>query len=284
MTTDLPHRLADIQDRYDLVLCDVWGVIHNGRRAFSQAVAALEAFRAARGPVVLISNAPRPSDVIPGQLDRLGVSRGAWDAIVTSGDATRAEIAARGPNAYRIGPGKDDGLYDGLEVRFVGADAADYIICTGLRDELNETAADYAAEFAPLLDRDVPMVCANPDLVVQFGDRLIPCAGALAQAYEGAGGEVVMAGKPFAPIYRLAYAEGERLAGRPVDRRRILAIGDGLRTDVKGAQMQGLDCLFIADGIHAEELTGPDGLDAVATDRFLADHGTTAAYAMAGLR
>lgn len=271
-------------DRYDLVLCDVWGVIHNGRRAFSEATAALAAFRAARGPVVLISNAPRPSDVIPGQLDRLGVPRDAWDAVVTSGDATRAEIAARGPNAYRIGPGKDDGLYDGLDVRFVGAGEADYIICTGLRDELNETAADYAGEFAPLLARRVPMVCANPDLVVQFGDRLIPCAGALAQAYEAAGGEVVMAGKPFSPIYRLAYAQGKALAGRAVERARILAIGDGLRTDVRGAQMQALDCLFIADGIHAADLTGPDGLDAAATARFLADHGARAKWAMAGLR
>jgi HAD superfamily hydrolase (TIGR01459 family) len=283
MTTRILEELAQIEDRYDALLCDVWGVLHNGREAFAPAVRALQAFRARRGPVVLISNAPRPSAVIPAQLARLGVAADAWDAIVTSGDATIAEIRKRGPRAHKIGPSKDEGLYEGLPVDFQGPDTADYVICTGLRDELDEPPESYRDELKRLADRGLPFVCANPDRVVQFGGRLIPCAGALADIYADLGGEVVMAGKPYAPIYDLTLQAAEAAAGRPLDRARLLCVGDGLPTDVAGAAAQGLDCLFVAGGIHAEELSGPDGLDGRKVEGFLAAHGVKAAWGMTEL-
>lgn len=283
MSARILPDLGSLTPRYDAILCDVWGVIHNGRAAFEAAGRALSAWRATGRPVVLISNAPRPSPVIPGQLRRLGVPDTAWDRIVTSGDATIAEIRRRGPRPYKIGPSKDEGLYDGLDVTFADAETADYVICTGLRDDLSEPPESYRDELRGLAARGLAFVCANPDRVVQFGDRLIPCAGALADIYEALGGPVVMAGKPYAPIYDLSLAAAEAVAGRPLARERVLCIGDGLPTDVAGANAQGLDCLFIAGGIHAAELAGDAGLDPAKVDAFLAAAGLSARYAMAEL-
>ena len=283
MTTRIISALADIADHYDAVLCDVWGVIHNGRAAYLAACDALAGFRDAGKPVVLISNAPRPSSFIPRQLDALGVRRDAWDAIVTSGDATRAEIEKRGPRAYKIGPSKDEGLYDGLPVDFRAAETADYVICTGLRDELAEPPESYRAELADLAARNLPFICANPDRVVQFGGHLIPCAGALADIYEELGGPVIMAGKPYAPIYDLTIAAAERLAGKSLERSRLLCIGDGVQTDVAGAHGQKLDCLFVAGGIHAAELSNAEGLDPAKVDAFLAAYRVHARWAIGEL-
>ena len=283
MTTRIISALADIADHYDAVLCDVWGVIHNGRAAYLAACDALTGFRDAGKPVVLISNAPRPSSFIPRQLDALGVRRDAWDAIVTSGDATRAEIEKRGPRAYKIGPSKDEGLYDGLPVDFRAAETADYVICTGLRDELAEPPESYRAELAGLAARNLPFICANPDRVVQFGGHLIPCAGALADIYEELGGPVIMAGKPYAPIYDLTIAAAERLAGKSLERSRLLCIGDGVQTDVAGAHGQKLDCLFVAGGIHAAELSNAEGLDPAKVDAFLAAYRVHARWAIGEL-
>ncbi|MCU0882159.1 MAG: TIGR01459 family HAD-type hydrolase [Hyphomonadaceae bacterium] len=284
MTPTILDTLDSLHDHYDAVLCDVWGVIHNGREAYGEACDALARFRATGKPVVLISNAPRPSHVIPTQLQRLGVRRDAWDAIVTSGDATIAEITRRGPKAYKIGPSKDEGLYDGLPVDFQPAATADYVICTGLRDDLSEPPESYRDELATLAARNLPFVCANPDRVVQFGGQLIPCAGALADIYEELRGPVIMAGKPYAPIYDLTIAQAEALAGRVLDRSRLLCIGDGLPTDVKGASNQGLDCLMVAGGIHADELSVDGMLDARLAATFLAGHGTSAAFVIDALR
>jgi HAD superfamily hydrolase (TIGR01459 family) len=283
MTAQIISHLHDIAEQYDAVLCDVWGVIHNGRTAFGESCDALAAFRAQGKPVVLISNAPRPSSIIPGQLEYLGVRRDAWDAIVTSGDATRAEIEKRGPRGYKIGPSKDEGLYEGLPVDFRPIESADYVICTGLRDDLSEPPQSYRSELAALAARNLPFICANPDRVVQFGGQLIPCAGALADIYEELGGEVIMAGKPFAPIYDLTVAAAERLAGASIARDRLLCIGDGVQTDVAGAFNQKLDCLFVATGIHAQELSGAAGLDSKKVDAFLAHHNTVARWAIDGL-
>jgi len=280
----LASSLAAIAHHYDAVLCDVWGVIHNGRAAFPEAVSALAAFRATGKPVILISNAPRPNHFIPPQLDHLGVTRDAWDAIVTSGDATRAEIAKRGRHVYQIGPDKDSGLYAGFDVEFVGVDRADYVVCTGPREELTETGEEYRGEFEALIARKLPMVCANPDKVVQFGGRLIPCAGALADIYEAMGGEVIMAGKPCAPIYALTYGEAEKALGRPVDKARILAIGDGAGTDVTGAMREGIDCLFVASGIHGADLRPNGTLEMSHVQQFLAAKGTHTRWAAEGLR
>ena len=276
--------LDEIADRYDVVLSDVWGVIHNGRERFEPACRALAAFAESRGPVILISNAPRPAaDVVP-QLDALGVSRAAWSAMITSGDATRTLLAERAPGpVWAIGPDRDAPLYAGLGLQLSGPEDAAVICVTGPYDDETETAEDYRERFEAILPRRLPLLCANPDIVVQRGDRLIPCAGALAQLYADLGGEVRMAGKPHAPIYDLCIAEAQARLGRPVDRRRILCIGDGIPTDIRGANAQDLDVLFVAGGIHGAELLGPQGLDMDAARSLLAQAGGGARWASAGL-
>lgn len=283
--TALPAGLSDLADAYDVLLCDVWGVIHNGRESFPDACAALARFAAEWGPVVLISNSPRPAhDVIP-QLDALGVPRAAWSTLVTSGDATRLLLAQRAPGpAWVIGPERDNTLYEGLGLTWAGPDSAAFITCTGPFDDEVETPEDYRERFVGPAARGLAMICANPDRVVQRGSKLIYCGGALADLYKDMGGEVLMAGKPYAPIYELSLAEAARLLGRDVDPARVLCIGDGVHTDVQGAEERGLDCLFVAKGIHGDAAMGPDGaLSAAAVDTLLAAEGVKARYALADL-
>jgi HAD superfamily hydrolase (TIGR01459 family) len=257
---DFPAGLSALSDRYDIVLCDVWGVIHNGVQSFPEACEALAQWGADVGPVVLISNAPRPSADVVSQLDSLGVPRAAWSGFVTSGDATRALLTERAPGkVWKLGPPRDETLYVGLDLTGAACEDADFIACTGLFDDETETPEDYRDRLAVAAARGLTFICANPDRVVQRGDRLIFCAGALADLYESLGGTVIMAGKPFAPIYDLALAEAEKLTGKPVDRARVLCVGDGVVTDVLGAQNQALACLFIAKGIHGEAAIGSDG-------------------------
>ena len=284
--TDLPSGLSALADRYDVLLCDVWGVIHNGVESYPEACQALVEWRAHHGPVILISNAPRPSADVVEQLDSLGVPREAWSAFVTSGDATRALLAARAPaKVWRIGPVRDAPLYAGFDLDLSGSDQdADFIGCSGLFDDETEVPEDYLDRLAVAAARGLTLICANPDRVVQRGDRLIYCGGALADLYETLGGQVLMAGKPFAPIYDLALAEAEALKGGPVDRSRVLCIGDGVITDVKGAHDQKLDCLFIAKGIHGEAALGPDGkLDPTKVEGLLAAENLGATHAMGDL-
>lgn len=258
---DFPPGLSALTDRYDIVLCDVWGVIHNGVQSFPQACQALVQWGETVGPVVLISNAPRPSSDVVAQLDDLGVPRAAWSGFVTSGDATRALLAARAPGkVWRIGPDRDAPLYAGFDLDLNGScQDADFIGCSGLYDDETETPEDYRDRLKIAAERGLTFICANPDRVVQRGDRLIYCAGALADLYESLGGEVLMAGKPFGPIYDLAIAKAAELTGKPVDRARVLCVGDGVITDVQGAQDQNLACLFIAKGIHGDAAVGLDG-------------------------
>ncbi len=253
----------------------MWGVIHNGRRNFPAACEALVRFQQERGPVVLISNSPRPAEAVKPQLTALGVPDAAWTSFITSGDATRALLAERAPGpAWRIGPERDDVLYEGLGLDYAGPSGAAFIACTGPVDDEVETPEDYRADLAVAAARGIEMICANPDRVVHRGDKLIYCGGALADLYETLGGQVIMAGKPYAAIYDLCVAEAALLLGR--SNIRALCIGDGIPTDVKGAADQGLDCLFISSGIHGGQAEG--GLD-----RLLADHGTSAAFSMPGL-
>ena len=279
----LPAGLSEIADDYDALLCDVWGVIHNGRESFPAALEALVRWKAERGPVVLISNAPRPSRAIHGQLEYFKVPRAAWSAFVTSGDATRALLRERAPGpAWMIGPPRDAPLYEGLGLQEAGPEAAAFIAVTGPYDDDVETPEDYRERFEVAAARGLTMICANPDRVVQRGDQLIYCGGALADLYEALGGEVLMAGKPFAPIYDLALAQAAAL--KPgLASGRVLCIGDGVVTDVKGAADRQLDCLFIAKGIHGEKAMRDGRLDAKAVDALLADEGVTARYAMADL-
>jgi HAD superfamily hydrolase (TIGR01459 family) len=277
--------LGEIADRYDVLLSDVWGVIHNGREAFATPCAVLAKWRRERGPVILISNSPRPASDVVNQLDAMGVSRDVWTAFVTSGDATRVLLAARAPGpAWRIGPDRDAPLYEGLGLDFSGPDAARFIACTGPNHDEIETPEDYRATLTYAAERGLEMICANPDLMVQRGDRLIYCGGALASLYEALGGRAIMAGKPHAPIYDLALDEAQRAFGSALDRRRVLAIGDGLATDVAGAADQGLDSLFIATGIHGQDFLGSAGdVDAGALDRLRVAGGSFPAFAMPDL-
>jgi len=279
--------LDAIADRYDAILCDVWGVLHNGRESFADACAALTRFQETRGPVVLISNAPRPASDVVGQLQALGVPASAWSGFVTSGDVTRRALADRAPGpAWAIGPVRDGSLYAGTDVAFADTpEEAAFVSATGLFDDEVETPEDYRTRLTVCAARDLLMICANPDIVVQRGDKMIYCAGALAALYETLGGRVLMAGKPHAPIYAAAYAEAEALVGRALSKDRILAIGDGLPTDVKGAANEGLPILFIASGIHAADTLTPEGrLQPDRLAALLTQAGATADYAAAELR
>jgi HAD superfamily hydrolase (TIGR01459 family) len=262
MPPPIIDSLKSLASSYDALICDAWGVIHNGVRLSDGAPEALLSFRRERGPVIILTNAPRPSSVIPAQLDRLGLPRAAYDAVVTSGDATRAEIKKRrGARALKIGPSKDDALFEGLDPSFAPLEAADFIICTGLNDDLRDSPEDYREMLERAVVRNLDMVCANPDVVVRLGGRLIYCAGALAELYEKIGGRVIYAGKPHAPIYQLALAKIAEAAGRDIPKSRALAVGDGLMTDIKGANAQGIDVVLIAGegGIHDGPLS-PDEL------------------------
>lgn len=257
MTSSLPiiSGLGQIAGQYDAVLSDVWGVIHNGVAAFPEAVEALRRFRQGGGRVVLITNAPRPSPPIVAMLDRLGVPRDAYDAIVSSGDATRAMIERyRGKAIHHVGPPtEDDALYDGLDLRRTGAEEAEVVVVTDL-DTDDDTPEMYRARARLWLERKLPMICANPDRVVEHGDKIIYCGGALADLYAAMGGVVLMAGKPYQPIYEQAFALAQEAAGRPLDKSRVLAVGDSVRTDATGAAQFGIDLLFITGSIHAAEL------------------------------
>jgi HAD superfamily hydrolase (TIGR01459 family) len=248
------HSIDELGSRYAAWLVDIWGVMHNGHRAHAGAVAATRSFRGQGGVVVLLSNAPRPSAAVEEQLRRLGVPDDAYDAIVTSGDLTRHELAKHGDaKVFHLGPERDRPIFEDLAVRLVAPEDAELVVCTGLFDDETETPADYAALLAGLASRELSMICANPDHLVERGDRLVWCAGALAALYEGQGGSVVYAGKPHAPIYQLAFDTVGKLAGRPVPRREILAIGDGVMTDIAGATGLGLGSVFVASGLHAPE-------------------------------
>jgi len=265
--------LDEIAPRYDAILCDVWGVIHNGVEVFAPACAALRRFRAAGKPVVLVTNAPRLSAEVLAFLGRLNAPRDAWDRLVTSGDVTR-DLVAEGPRRiFHIGADDDLGLYEGLDVELVEEFEASGVVCTGLFDDENETPADYADLLRRLRARNLPFVCANPDIVVEYGGRLMWCAGALARDYAQLGGRTLIAGKPHAPIYEVALRAAADAAGVPIAPDRVLAVGDGLLTDVKGAVANGMDALFVTAGIHAGEYGDADAPDLRRLAAFLDGHG-----------
>jgi HAD superfamily hydrolase (TIGR01459 family) len=274
-TPEFVEHFASLAPDYDAVLCDVWGVVHNGLAAFPEACDALMRLRERGSSVVLITNAPRPGKVVMTLLDKLGVPRQAYDDIVSSGDVTRAVIAERpDKKLLHIGPERDLPIFDGLGLQFVTIEAADYVVCTGLSDDEIETPESYRALLTSLRARNLFMLCANPDVVVERGDKLVYCAGALADLYGELGGEVLYAGKPHHPIYAQALARAAKLRGVSPPLSRVLAIGDSVRTDLKGANAFGVDCLFVTAGIHAEELGGRDDPDPAAIKQIFADAGT----------
>ncbi|MDF2370549.1 MAG: TIGR01459 family HAD-type hydrolase [Rhizobiaceae bacterium] len=261
-------RLAELHNRYDVIFCDVWGVLHNGVEAWPLAGEALSAFRNQGGTVVLITNSPRRRQSVAEQLDLMEVYPDAFDAIVTSGDVTRDLISAGSKRVYYIGPERDLSLFEGLGVSNVGLDDAGIVVCTGLFDDENETAQQYVPVLRDIREKNLPFICANPDLVVERGERLIPCAGAIAALYEEMGGTTLVSGKPHKPIYDAALAAAGQLRSH-VDKSRILAIGDGMPTDVKGAQDYGLDLLYVSEGIHAREYSERSVVDPLRLKEFL---------------
>ena len=256
------ENLRDLVGEVDVVLSDIWGVVHNGLESFPEACAALHTFRQQGGTVILITNAPRPADSVQRQLRKLGVADETYDAIVSSGDLTRHFVADHpGKKVFWLGPERDNSIYRGLDPVLGPLEQSDYIICTGPFDDETETPEDYRAMMQQALARKMPFICANPDIVVERGDRLIYCAGAIAELYRELGGEVIFYGKPHRPIYERAMALATERRGHPAPLDRVLAIGDSVRTDLTGALGFGIDCLFVTRGIHSEEFEGIDQLD-----------------------
>ena len=301
--TDFTPMIAGLQNvsqRYDVILSDIWGVVHNGLAAYDEACAALVAFRRQGGTVVLITNAPRPSGPIFKQLDQFNVPRAAYDAIVTSGDVALALVAAKGQQPFfHIGPERDLALLEALSWRVavmpahVSLDKADYVLCTGLMDD-DLAPADFATQplppkieamLAAMKARDLPMICANPDVIVHVGDELYYCAGALGERYLALGGQTTYSGKPYGPIYSEALRLAAQARGCETAQARVLAIGDAIRTDIAGAAGQGLDVLMVTGGIHRNEMHQESGtLDVGLAEAFLADAAHRPTFIMDALR
>lgn len=258
-TTDAPRAIPIIDSISGLVssadawLVDIWGVMHNGVAPYAAAVDACRRFRANGGTVALLSNAPRPAAAALEQLRRICVAEDAFDAIVTSGDLTRGLVDQwRHKRIHHLGPERDLGLFAGLGVTLATSLEAEIVVCSGFLDDTTETVADYRTTLDGFRRRGALMICANPDLMVERGERIIPCAGALAAAYAEIGGEVVYAGKPYPPVYDLALSTLADVRGQAVDKSRVLAIGDGVRTDIAGAAAVGIRSVFVASAIHVE--------------------------------
>ncbi len=270
--------LEEISYNYSIIFCDVWGCIHNGVSAFEQATFALNNFKMDNGVVVLLTNAPRPSAAIHRQLNRLGVDTNCYDLIVTAGDAalqfvTNSKI---GEKIYHLGPEKDSSFFNSLfsspeNIKFSLSSfaEADLIICTGLFDDSTETPDDYEKLLEKAYKKNLPMICTNPDIHVDFGKKRVFCAGAIASAYQDYGGKVHWFGKPYTSIYDFA-VKSLTEKNFQVVKSKVLCVGDGLRTDIKGANDQGLDSLFIAHGLEKQYLIGEEGnLDVIKLEEFL---------------
>jgi len=265
-------RLRDLTAHVDVILSDVWGVIHDGIHGFPDACKALQAFREQGGTVIMITNAPRPADSVQRQLRKMEISDETYDAIVSSGDLTRNFVASRlDQPLLQIGPERDNPMFRGLDVRFTTLENAEYIVCTGPYDDEVETEENYRSMMEEARKRNLTFVCANPDIVVERGHRLITCAGAIAELYRSLGGEVIFYGKPHKPIYDRALELAAQKRGKSTPLNRVLAIGDSVRTDLTGANMMGLDCLFLTRGIHAVDFEGIDVADEFAVRRLFGE-------------
>jgi HAD superfamily hydrolase (TIGR01459 family) len=271
--------IAELAAASDAWIVDIWGVMHNGARAYARAVEACRAFRARGGTVVLLSNAPRPFAAVVPHMVSLGVPAGAYDAGVTSGDVTRDMLTAwQARPLLHIGPDRDRTLFGGLDIRLAPAAEAEVVLCSGLYDDERETPADYADLLDTLAARAIPMICANPDIMVERGHQLLYCAGALAENYAAKGGQVSYAGKPHLPVYERTLAEIGRLRGRVVARDRVLCIGDGIETDLRGAHGADLRSVFVASPIFA-----PDGLSEALLEQLFAGRPFAPIAAMSAL-
>jgi HAD superfamily hydrolase (TIGR01459 family) len=283
---DFIERIEPLARGYDVLLCDIWGVVHNGVAAFPDACDALARFRAGGGTAILVTNAPRASEAVVRILDRMNVAHDVYDAIVSSGDVTRGIVARRpGQRVFHLGPERDHSIFTALDVTFAPLEDADYVVCTGLFDDTIETPDSYRDMLAAMRARSLFMVCANPDVVVERGDTLVYCAGALADAYATLGGEVLYCGKPHAPIYDMALQTAASLrGGRIPSRDRVLAIGDSVRTDLKGAAAFGLDVMFVTSGLHAEHYGSREAPDLEALNKVFAEAGVAPKAVVSALK
>lgn len=250
-------RLSELAARYDAFILDLWGCLHNGVRPYPGVVDAMRQLRARGKQLLVLSNAPRRAQSVAENLPRFGLDPALFDHVLTSGEMAWRALAAPsddwhralGRRCLRIGPGRDSSMLEGNDlIRAEGVDDADFLLATGPMDD-SFGLAEHESLLAAARARDLPMVCANPDLVVVRGEERLICAGALARRYGELGGAVRHHGKPFASVYVEALA---MLGG--FERARILAIGDGLMTDVKGASEAGIDSALIPGGILGEPL------------------------------
>jgi len=252
--TPVITSISDLAGSCDVWFLDVWGVMHNGVSAFREAVEACQKFRNRDGYVLLLTNAPRPAAAVMEQLNKVGVPREAYDAVVTSGDVTRGVIEANSENLiYHIGPERDLGIFHGLNAVFTDLNNSGMVVCTGLINDEVETPDNYAATLQTMKHRAMTMLCANPDIKVERGSKIVYCAGAIAQAYEALGCKVIYSGKPYMPIYELALETAKKDLGKEISNSNVLAIGDGVKTDIKGAAEAGIRSVFIASGVHVDQ-------------------------------
>ena len=289
--TRIIDTLADVSDQYDALFCDLWGCVHDGLRAFPAAVEALRGFKAKGGTVVMLTNAPRPRASVARQLDRLGVPEDCWDVIATSGDSARAAMfeGVVGRKVWHIGEAHDapffekmELLADPVEIERVELDEAEGIVCTGPFDPQADPA-ELRPQFLLAKTKGLKLLCANPDIVVDRGDSREWCAGALAQLYTEMGGESLYFGKPHPPIYDLARRRLQQI-GKPVPDARILAVGDGLRTDIQGGMGEDLDTLLVTGGLAREETGTGEQPDPSKLARYLRDAELEPGYAIGMLR
>lgn len=278
-------NVGSLLERYDLLLCDIWGVVHDGNVALPDANETLTRFRARGGTVVLVSNAPSPGPALVHVLDSKKVVRTAYDAIVSSGDLALMHIREKGfARVHQVGPGSRDGsFWRALGMPDSPIEEADAVAVTGLVDDRRETPELYRPMLERALARRLPLVCVNPDLHVHVGADLLPCAGAIAAIYDEMGGEVYWAGKPHPVAYGTARRIGEERRAGPVANARILGVGDSVRTDLAAAKNAGVDALFIASGIHRDEVIvdGRIGEQRIAT--LFSREGATAIACATGL-
>lgn len=287
MPCQIIQSLGEISHNYDALFCDLWGCYHNGIDFYPAAARACQRFRESGGKVILLTNAPRPANSVKALLDRMGAPADSYDAIVSSGSACQAALSGGqfGTRFHYVGPDRDLHMLTDLGQSAQPLETSDAILLTGLRDDSTETPEDYADEIAAWKARDLTVLCANPDLIVDRGHQRLWCAGAIAQAYEDAGGKVVWFGKPHEPVYNRCHQVLGELTGTETPKSRILAIGDGILTDVPGGINAGLDTIFVTGGLSSSDF-GPDieqpqqGL----LDKFLSVQGLAPRFAMGRLR
>lgn len=289
--TQIIESFAEITESCDALFFDVWGCLHDGLRPYPDAVLALQEFINQGGIVILLTNSPRPGRDVARQTDAIGVPRNVWHELVSSGDAAKMALfkGAVGQKIYYVGPIEALGFLEpgefaeGVKIERTSFEEADGIVCTGLFDDQSDKLEDYRPLLRKAWKRELAMLCANPDVIVDRGHRRVFCAGALAQMYKAYGAEVLLFGKPHPSIYELAR---KKLHARmpTIDESRIICVGDGITTDVRGAHDQGLRCLFVSGGLAASETGTTRHPDPGKLEEYLSPYGLEPEYAIGGFR